>query len=190
MFDSVEIVVSLIGVLGTIGGVILGTHLNKRGTISTALLMAKMEREKHFHSRIWDMRRVSYSVILSKLNDAGRYSGWIDEGYNSGQQHPEIYHNSEACEMNESKLREVWRECKMEFEASHLVISENFVTEFRNLLNSLSEIGEFALPPEVAEQRSERFRSAYDKLLSMTLDEFAPSRRNELLNDYHMVLKK
>ena len=171
-----DVLMAVIGVIGIIGATVVGAVLNKKSTVSTALLLAKIEKEKYFERKIWDTRKESYSLILKKLMETSKYASWVDEGYNSGENHPEDYHGSEICENHQRSISRAWGECKLEFDENYLVLSESFVAAFQELTSSLSEMNADDMPPNIAAKRADSFQNAYSVLSRLASNEFAPSR--------------
>ena len=181
--DDCGVLVALISVAGILGGTYLGALLNRKTTTSTALMMAKIESQRHLDRRLWDTRKESYSLILLKLTEARKYADYMDDGYSSdGELHPEVYHASEEREKHQRRNWAAWSECKSEFDKNHLVLSADFVIAFQELVDDLATISEHDMLPYIAPRQAEYFRNAHTRLLQLAKDEFASSR-SELHSD-------
>lgn len=175
--DDCGVLVALIGVAGILGGTFLGALLNRKTATSTTLMMANIERQRHLDRRIWDTRKESYSLILLKLTEAGKYAAYMEDGYSpGGELHPEEYHISEECRQHQQRKWAAWSECKVEFDKNHLVLSAAFVTAFQNLVDDLATINEHDMLPDIVPKQAEYFRNAHSRLLQLAKDEFASSR--------------
>lgn len=172
----VEIFVTLIAGGLALVGTALGAYLNKRSALSTARELAEIDRFKYTQDRIWDFRKESYTVILSRLKEAYNHAGKVRDGYLDEQQHPEAYHGSDGRRKDETAAWSAWNECTAEFEKNRLTLSENFVAEFQRLVQAISQIDEHDLPPDIAWAEAECFSVAYPKLLAIAVDEIAPSK--------------
>ena len=175
--DDCGVLVALISVAGILGGTYLGALLNRRTATYTALMMAKVESQRHLDRRLWDARKESYSLILLKLMEARKYADYMDDGYsNDGEIHPEVYHVSEEREKHQQNNWAAWSDCKSEFDKNHLVLSADFVTAFQELVDDLATISEHDMLPYIAPKKAEYFRNAHSRLLKLAKDEFASSR--------------
>ena len=176
-WDDCSVLVALIGLVGIIGGPLVGALINSKTALSTASMIARAERQNYLDRRIWDTRKESYSLILTKLQETSKYADYIDEGYSSGGElHPEDYHASDESSVHQEKKWSAWEECKSEFDKNHLVLSADFVTAFQELIDELSKISEYDMLPYAAPRQARYFRDAHSRLFRIAKDEFAPSR--------------
>lgn len=172
---NIGIVEVLIGGGFALLGTILGAYLNKRATLSTARELAEIERFKYTQDRIWDFRKESYTAILAHLKQASVNADKVSEGYHDELRHPEEYHGSDDRFKGTRATWEAWEECKSEFEANRLTLSNDFVSEFQRLIDALGAIDQYDLPPDIAFAEAECFTDAYPKLLTVALSEIAPA---------------
>ena len=93
--------------LGPLLGVVVGSFLNKWTTVSVARELAGVEKQKDIATRIWELRRIGYSMLLEELMEVSKYANWIDSGYN---QHAEAFDQSDRRRTYEERVDEKWTE--------------------------------------------------------------------------------
>lgn len=175
---ELEIAVVLIGGCFALLGTILGAHLNKRSTLSTARELAEIERFKYTQDRIWDFRKESYTAILAHLNKALTEARKLHVGYLDEQSHPETFFASEERKNIEEAMWAAWKDCRQEFEHSRLTVSDDFAKQFQLLMHGFRLVDDNDLPPEKAEKLSDIFDGGYYRLLGVAQDEIAPATPN------------
>lgn len=164
----------LLSAIGPLAGVIVGALLRRTITVSVAREIAGIEKEKDIETRVWESRRVGYSVLLDRLGEVLRYEKWIDNGYNSrGGRHAASFHASDSHDKYRAMAQDNWSECKKEFGRHQLIFSEPFVNDFHRLNDKLSSIDYDDFEGDIAAQRAEYYQKAYDGLLHIAQGDLA-----------------
>ena len=134
----------------------------------------RIGKESDMEIRIWDLRRVGYSVVVAKLGEASEYAARLDDGYNGPGANPHGFDTSDRCQEQMQKMWGAWAECKSEFGKNRLTCSEAFASRFRKIDDSLWEINLVGDdPPGIASSVAKCFKAAHSDLLSMALEELA-----------------
>ena len=164
----------LLPVIGPLAGVIVGALLHKTITLSVAREIAGIEKQRDIETRVWESRRVGYSVVLDRLGDVSTYEKWIDNGYNGhGGRHAAAFHGSHSHETYRAGSQDSWIECKKEFSQRQLIFSEPFVNAFRQLNDKIYSIDREDFEGDIAAQRSEYYQKAYTDLLHIAQGDLA-----------------
>ena len=154
-----NVVVAAITVLGTLFGVALGAYLNKKSVVSAA-------RE----GRVWELRRLGYSVVV--VGEALEHAVWLEDGYTGNGADPHGFDTSDRCRELSRKMWGAWAECRSEFGKNRLTCSEAFASRFGEIHVSLLEIDLLTDdPPGTASSVAKCFEKAHSVLLSMALEE-------------------
>jgi hypothetical protein len=162
-------------IVGTLGGTYLGSALNRRSALRTAVDLAALEQQRYAQDRLWDARRESYTSIIAGLRAADKLAKAVDEGYNSGEIHPEEYHASGGSTKQINELWTRWRETRAEFEDARLLLSDTFVERFERIQTDLDGIDEDDIPPTVYARCAEILHEAIPALLTIAKAEIAPA---------------
>lgn len=143
-----------------------------------ALAAARMSMRATRSNRVWDARREGYTAILTRLKEASEKASIVDEGYNSGDYGlgPHDYSTSPERPEEERAACNAWRHCRSAFDATWLVLSDEFLARSEQLFDSLPTKYDDDLPPRDAERRAQALREGYRDLLAIARREFASRR--------------
>jgi len=143
-----------------------------------ALAVARMSMRATRSNRVWDARREGYTTILTRLKEASEKASIVDEGYNSGDygRGPHDYFESPERSEEERAARDAWRHCRSAFDASWLVLSDEFLERSEQLLDSLPTKYDDDLPNKGAARRAQALHEGYRDLLAIGRREFASRR--------------
>ena len=167
----------LLPVIGPLAGVIVGAVLHRMITVSVAQKIAGINKQKDIETRVWESRRIGYSVLLDRLGEVSKYKKWIDKGYNSrGSQHAESFHNSDSHETYRAIAQDNWSECKKEFSQHQLIFSEPFVNAFHRLNDEIATIDYEDFEGDIAAQLAKYYQKAYADLLHIAQGDLALTR--------------
>ena len=152
---------ALIGVAGAVIGAIVTTLLGGKVAVRTAQEMAKIQKKDHRDSRVWELQRVGYSVVLHKLDQVSESAYQIAEGYQNTPSGPATLDHRGPWASDKT----AWAECKSEFAKNQLFFSKAFIHAFQVLESSLEHIEWIEdAPPRIAAGEAEAFRKAYSDL--------------------------
>ena len=152
---------ALIGVVGVVIGAIVTTWLGGKVATSTAREMAKIQKKDHRESRVWELQRAGYSVVLHQLDQVSESAYQIDEGYQNTPSGPAMLDHSGPWASGKT----AWAECKSEFAKNQLFFSKAFIHAFQTLESSLEQIEWMEVaPPRIAAGQAEAFSKAYSDL--------------------------
>lgn len=146
-------------------------------TLAAVGLMTRSKTRQAQSERIWNARKHCYTSILSALKQALEAADVVDRGYNSGDGglSPHDYFSSPLRVPQENKAVEAWTTCKAQFTENHLIVSDDFLTRFGSLLESLPTEHDSFDPPEDASRRAACLRQAYRDLVPLARSEmFSP----------------
>ena len=151
------------------------------GTLVTgllALVAARMSLKATRSNRVWDARREGYTEILMRLKEASEKASIVDEGYNSGDygRGPHDYFESPERLEEERAARNAWRHCRSAFDATWLVLSDEFLARSEQLLDSLPTKYDDDPPPKGAARSAQALGDGYRDLLAIARREFASPR--------------
>ena len=151
---------------------VVGEVVNGIIVVSGIYLAFRFDRKKHVGNQIWSVRKDTYSVILSKLDRAAYYAEKINEGYNSGEMHPEQFHSTSECSRYNEELTWYMSECMESVRNNRVILSDKFASQFHNLRAKLIE-AEYAagLPPTDAKVRSKILSKGHKELLKIAREE-------------------
>ncbi|MEO1200587.1 MAG: hypothetical protein AAFX39_15370 [Pseudomonadota bacterium] len=164
-------------IAGTLGGTYLGTRLNRRSALSTAVELAKVEQRRYAEDRLWDNRRGSYTAIVAGLRSTLRLVALVNEGYNGRYEHPEEYHRSERALKQTRDFWKQWHKTKTEYEGSFLLLSDEIVSRFEQLEDELLLIDDEDAPPAVFSQYTKVFDKAFNEIFEIAKKEISQTRK-------------
>ena len=146
----------LVALVGSIVGIV-GILIQSRNAIAAVRETAALNQRNEIHHRVWDVRRVGYSIVIYKLYQLTEIA----------------YGDSETCRergpwASDNKL---WAECRSDFANHHLMLSRAFVDAFRGLEAELEtvELMEGHSPSGRASDEDDVFRKAYSRLREIAL---------------------
>ena len=91
---------------------IVGHLLNSKTAISVARETAKIKRQNKIDRRVWDLRRVGYSVVLAKLGVVSDYADWRDDGFHGPLANPQAFFQSDACRTYNERMGATCAKCR------------------------------------------------------------------------------
>ena len=136
--------------------------------------MQNIERHRYTQDRLWDVRKEAYTSIIAGLRSATRHADAVNEGFNSGEMHPEEYFQSEGYSKQLGSLWDKWNLTKEDFESSRLLLSDNFVNAFEALESNLNAIDRDDNPPAIYMQVHAVFDASVTPMLEIGKAEIAP----------------
>ena len=159
------------GISTVLASVVTGFFVLAAGVLTARATTRRAESE-----RIWNARKYCYNSILSALKKALEAADVVDRGYNSGHEglSPHGYFSSPLREPQENKAVEAWTTCEAEFTENQLIVSDDFLTRFMSLLDSLPTEHDSLDPPEDARRRAACLHQAYRDLFPLARSEIFP----------------
>ena len=168
--DTQIIYVLLAGVFA-LSGTYLGSWLNRQ----TAMQITKLEQRRYTAERLWDARKTAYGEILAKLRMTREHADRVNQGFDDNQLGPHGYFGTDAFHKDTAATHRSWKACYSMFSNSEGLLSEEFVTKFREVVSCKAGIDPYMDPPEIAWQEVECFSEAYSELMSLAREELEPS---------------
>ena len=166
------VVGSAIGAIGAVIGAVLGNLLSSETATSVAREAAVMQQRNEIERRVWDLRRLGYSVVLEKLSVTSKYADQIEDGFSGfgGEQ----FQGTPTWRKWTDNMSAAWRACESEFRKHQLVCSSRFIGEFQALRHSLPHEYEYDTESEerLAARNAECFRDGHDALWQVARSEF------------------
>lgn len=156
---------ALVETLGTLLAVVVGALLHWGFTVWAKRDAARVEKKKDIELRIWEVRRVGYSVVLRGLDQLSETAYEIAEMY-QGRPPQEDERGSSAYSATSGST---WPECQAEFARNQLVFSTEFVRAFQNLENNLKQAGLQMDPRTIADGEARAFGKAHTDLRRIAL---------------------
>lgn len=166
-----EVLVAAIGLVGVlVGGGI---------TSATTWLVARGERTKFAHEKLWEERRVAYTKIIGAMVKATRIASNISKRYEADA------HGFDASPDMHAMLKqfgEAYVEAHDVFESNTLVLSTAFYRKFGSFTSQFGRDVENQnlLPPEQAERCFRVMEQNTNALRAMAEVEIDPSRSRQI----------
>ena len=151
---------------------LVGEVINGLVVVAGIYLAFWFDRKKIVGSQIWIARKDAYSVILSKLDRAAYYAEKINEGYNSGEMHPEQFHSTSECTRYNEELSRHMSECMESVRNNRVILSDKFASRFHDLRRKIIQLKYGVnLPPSEAIVRTASFSEGHEALLNVARQE-------------------
>lgn len=139
---------SLIGIFGTLAGILLGSWLTSGRT----------QKEK-----LWDLRRAAYGVILSQIGLINRIYSLGNEIISHTDEHS--YFESSARREHEERIAKHWSTARSRFEDDYLVLSDEFIAAFEKIISDR----EHDNPNEGWDEERERFENSIREAIPLLM---------------------
>ena len=168
-----QIIIAVIGTLGTLGGAAIGAWIAGSSSKATALRIALVERDKHKHDRLWDARREAYTVIVAAMSALEKTASRMDDRMNGHEADAEGYYQSQTYNEDAEELWSEFRAVKAAYEGNILVLSEGFKAAYAEWQKDFF-YEEEGIPPQQADAHYNAMRQHIPLFVELAQAEIWP----------------